>query len=305
MFPVSKPAADTPATDGITLSACLVVRNEGAVIRRCLQSLHGVADEIVLVHDGPCEDLTVAIAEHFGCRIFVREAVGDPEYHTVFAYEQARGGWLLTLDADEFLSPELAAVIPELISQSFYSGWEFRWPMWDGDQYITHNGPYKLSLFRRADTSLVGHLQSSEKVRGRVGRREETLHHQPLYNNFTLGSVAGKYRHWCRVQADELVRPYSELPKFNYCGPDRWPWYRPVMNALSPVLALPNGIAHFVLLLTSAARDGTEVNVRLAFYQGVYATMLQFYVARRIYLTRPLGRLAKARGRRSSAGAQP
>jgi hypothetical protein len=76
------------------------------------------------------------------------------------------------------------------------------------------------------------------------------------------------------------------------------------MNVLSPVLALPNGIAHFVLLLTSAARDGTEVNVRLAFYQGVYATMLQFYVARRIYLTRPLGRLVKSGRRRSSAGSQ-
>jgi glycosyltransferase involved in cell wall biosynthesis len=284
--------------DAPTITACLVVRNEEPVIRRCLQSLTGVADEIVLVHDGPCQDRTVAIAEEFGCRVFVAEAVGNPEYHTVFAYQQARGEWLLTLDADEFLSQELAAAIPELVDQRTYAGWEFRWPMWDGQRYITRNGPYKLSLFRRADTSLVGHLQSSEQVKGRVGRHEEVLHHQPLYNNFTLRSVTHKYRHWCQIQAHELVSPYADLPKFNYSGPNRWPWYRQVMNVLSPVLALPNGIAHFLLVLRQTPDDATRVTIRLAFYQGVYATMLQLYVARCIYVERPLHRLADGRGQR-------
>lgn len=285
----------------IAVSACLVVRNEEAVIQRCLESLHGVADEIVLVHDGLCEDQTVAIAERLHCRVFVRDAVGDPEYHTVFAYQQSRGEWLLTLDADEFLSAEMAAVIPELIAQDTYAGWEFRWPMWDGARYITH-GPYKLSLFRRADTSLVGHLQSSEQVRGRIGRREETLHHQPRYNNFTAHSVLTKWRHWCRVQARELVSPYSDLPKFNYSGPDTWPGHRRAMNVLSPVLALPNGVAHFVLAISRAVRDETDVNVRLAFYQGVYATMLQLYVARCMYIERPIRRLADRRRRKPNTG---
>lgn len=284
------------------VSACLVVRNEEAVISRCLESLAGVTDEIILVHDGPCEDRTVAIADQFSCRVFVREAVGNPEYHTVFAYQQARGDWLLTLDADEFLSPEMAAVIPELIRQDTYAGFEFRWPQWDGERYITHNGPYKLSLFRRADTSLVGHLQSSEQVNGRVARREETLHHQPRYNNFTWRSAMTKYRRWCRVQAHELVNPFSDLPTFNYHGPNRWPRRRHVMNVLSPLIAVPSGVAHFVLLLTSAARDGTDVTVRLAFYQGVYATMLQLYVARCVYLERPLRRVTGARGAETRAG---
>jgi hypothetical protein len=241
------------------------------------------------------------IAEQLGCRVFVRPLVGNPEYHTVFAYQQARGEWLLSLDADEFLSREMSAVIPELISQDAYAGWEFRWPMWDGERYITH-GPYKLSLFRRADTSLVGHLQRSEQVNGRIGRREETLHHQPLYNNFTLQSVAGKWRRWCRVQARELVEPFSDLPKFNYSGPDRWPWHRRLMNLLSPVLAVPNGIAHFVLGIVKAARDGGEVDVRLAVYGGMYATILQLYVARYMYLERPVRRLVKAGHRDTAAG---
>lgn len=295
----------TPTESSLAVSACLVVRNEEAVISRCLQTVVPVADETIVVHDGRCEDRTVEIAEEMGCRVFVRPYVGNPEYHTVFAYQQARGEWLLTLDADEFLSDEMAAVIPDLIEDREHSGWEFRWPMWDGHRYFTRRGPYKLSLFRRADTSLVGHLQSSERVRGHIGRREETLHHQPLYNNFTFQSARTKWNRWCQVQARELVEPFSELPKFNYQGPNRWPWYRIVLNLLSPILALPNGAAHFLLSVVTPIRDKTDVNVRLAFFQGIYATLLQIQVARYLYLERPVRLIRSSRNRKSQVRPRP
>jgi glycosyltransferase involved in cell wall biosynthesis len=285
----------------LALSACLVVRNEEAVIARCLRTVVPIADETIVVHDGECEDRTVEIAREMGCRVFIRPYVGDPEYHTVFAYEQARGEWILTLDGDEFLSAEMAAVIPELIADRGHNGWEFRWPLWDGQRYMTRRGPYKLSLFRRADTSLVGHLQSSERVRGPVGRREETLHHQPLYNNFTLRSARTKWNRWCQVHARELVEPFSELPKFNYDGPNRWPWHRLVLNVLSPILAVPNGAAHFILAVVKTMRQQADVNLRVAFFQGIYATLLQFQVARYLYLERPARLIRNARNRESQA----
>jgi glycosyltransferase involved in cell wall biosynthesis len=287
----------------VRISACLVVRNEEAVIERCLTSLRGVVDEIILVHDGPCEDRTLEIAEPFGCRTFVRPLLGNPESHTVFAYEQARGKWLLSPDADEFLSDEMAAVIPELIARDDFAGWEFRSPLWDGKRY-TKRGPYTLRLLRRADTSLVGLLQSSEQVRGAIGRREELLHHEPPYNNFSARSVFSKWRRWCRIQALELTSPFADLPKFNYIGVNRWPWHRHVMNICSPVLAVPNGMAHFALALISAVRTRADLNVRIAFWQGVYATMLQFYVARSVYIERPMRHIRAARQSRSGAGAQ-
>src|SRR5262245_33423434 len=90
-----------------SVSACVVVRNEAAVIGRCLESLTQVVDEIVLVHDGPCQDDTLAIAAKARCRVFVAPAYGHCEHHLPFAYEHARGDWLLTIDADEFLSQGL------------------------------------------------------------------------------------------------------------------------------------------------------------------------------------------------------
>lgn len=268
------------------VSACLVVRNEEAVIRRCLQSLLPVADEIILVHDGPPADRTVTIAESLGCRVFVRDPVGDPEFHTVFAYEEARGEWILSIDADEFLSEEMAAIVPSLLGDTGHDGWSFFWPMWDGARYITTTGPFKPALFRRSALSLVGHLQSSETVTGAVGQRREQLHHQPLYNNFTPRSVIRKYRPWCQVHALELVRPFAELPTFNYHGPDRWPRRRRVLNVLSPLLAIPNGLIHFGLSWRAGPGERPAVRLRLALYQGLYATILQLYVARYMYIDR-------------------
>src|SRR5579862_5338849 len=101
-----------------SISACLVVRNEEAVIERCLHSLAGVVDEIVLIHDGECTDRTLEIAERFGARITVADHAGGNEPHLPFAFALATGEWLLRLDADEFLSPELRAALPGLTART-------------------------------------------------------------------------------------------------------------------------------------------------------------------------------------------
>jgi glycosyltransferase involved in cell wall biosynthesis len=289
------------ASAQVRVTACIVARHEEAVIGRCLASVAPVSDEIVLVHDGPCEDGTVEIAKSFDARVFVRPRSGNPELHTVFAYEQARGDWLLSLDADEFLSEEMAGIIPELIDTPQYAGWRFRWPMWDGERYFAVAGRYKPALFRRERTTLVGHLQSIEQIDGLVGDRDELLHHQPLYNNFTMHSALGKYRRWCRVQALELINPFAELAMFNYHGPMSWPWWRRVLNVCSPLWAVPSGVLHFALVMRGAPRGERTVHLRLAFYQGVYAVMLQLYVARAMYFdpqTRLQGLSPDDRGRR-------
>ena len=147
-----------------SVSACLVVRNEEAVIERCLQSLAGVVDEIVLVHDGECEDRTLEIAERHRCRTFVRPLVGHAEVATVFAYEQARGEWILTLDADEFLSEPLRRELRALVSETDINGYEVLLRMWDGRRHITENGPFKLSLFRRSRVHVLGMIHAVEQV---------------------------------------------------------------------------------------------------------------------------------------------
>jgi glycosyltransferase involved in cell wall biosynthesis len=268
-----------------SISACLVVRNEEAVIERCLQSLVDVVDEIVLVHDGDCDDATLEIAERFRCRIFVRPLVGHAEATTVFAFEQARGEWIMSLDADEFLSDGLRAGLRELVADDAVNGYELLWRMWDGERYITEDGPFKLALFRRARVHVLGLVHCPETVDAPVRKIELQLEHRPAYNNFSLRTVLTKWRRWARINAAEFLAPFEELPKFNWAGPQEWPWQREVLNRLSPLLFLPY-LPVVVVLDVWRERNFTPFarNVRMALYQGIYASMVQFYVAKYLYL---------------------
>jgi glycosyltransferase involved in cell wall biosynthesis len=268
-----------------SVSACLVVRNEEAVIERCLASLDGVVDEIVLVHDGECEDRTLEIAERHHCRIFVRALVGHAEASTVFAFEQARGEWILSLDADEFLSEPLARALRELIVDEHANGYELLWRMWDGERYITERGPYKLALFRRSRVHLLGTIHGIEIVDPPVRRVDLQLEHRPRYNNFALRTVLTKWRRWARINAREFVTPLSEAPSFNWDGPHDWPPRRRLLNRLSPLLFV---VYVPVVLLINVWRERSVYrlgeNLRMSLYQGLYAGMVQFYVAKYTYI---------------------
>jgi glycosyltransferase involved in cell wall biosynthesis len=267
------------------ISACVVVRNEERLIGRCLSSLADLVEEIVLVHDGECEDRTLEIAATYGCRIFVRPLVGHAEVATVFAFEQARGEWILSLDADEFLSEPLRAELRALVADEDVNGYEVLWRMWDGERYITENGPYKLSLFRRARVHVLGTIHAVERVDPPVRRVQLQLEHRPLYNNYALRTVLTKHRRWARINAREFLGELSALPSFNWDGPVAWPPRRRILNRLSPLLILPYLPAVFA---TSFMRErgyyGLRENLRMAFGQAVYGALVQLYVAKYLYL---------------------
>jgi glycosyltransferase involved in cell wall biosynthesis len=284
-------AAPVPAANSLgpgTISACLIVRNEEPVIRRCLAGLEAVVDEVVVVHDGRCGDRTLEIARDFGARTYERPLTGNPEAHTVFAYQQARGDWLLNIDADEFLSQELRSALRNLTTRSGVNGYEFLWRMWDGTRYFTEGGPHKLALFRRSATHLVGLLQNSERIDGVVERLPLQLEHRPLYNNFTRRSMATKWRRWARIQARQLLSAYGEVPRFNVPATPRWPLRRRVLNLLSPVLVLPYGLAMFIIAFSPFGGWASfGENFRLALFSGVYGAMVEFYVAKFLILGVP------------------
>jgi glycosyltransferase involved in cell wall biosynthesis len=271
-----------------SISACLVVRNEESVIERCLKSLDGVVDEILLVHDGDCTDRTLEIAERHGCRVFVRPLIGHAEASTVFAYEQARAEWILSLDADEYLSGPLRSRMRELVREEDVNGYELLWRMWDGRRYITENGPYKLALFRRERVHLLGVIHGIEVVDPPIRRTDLQLEHRPAYNNFALGTLRSKWRRWAQINATEFLTPFAEIPRFNWEGPSDWPPRRRLLNRLSPLLFVPYvPVVFLVNLLRERDVYGLRENLRLSLYQGLYAGMVQFYVAKYLYLGRP------------------
>lgn len=98
----------------IKLSVVLATRNEEANIARCLESVKSIADEIIVV-DENSTDKTREIAEKLGATVFT-----EP-HHDIFhitkqkAMDRAEGEWILQLDADEVVTPELAHEIEMVI----------------------------------------------------------------------------------------------------------------------------------------------------------------------------------------------
>jgi glycosyltransferase involved in cell wall biosynthesis len=87
------------------LSAVIITKNEEKNVAKCLKSLSGIADEIIVI-DSFSTDNTQKICEGFGARFFQREWNGYSEAKN-FGNKQAKNDWIISLDADEELSPEL------------------------------------------------------------------------------------------------------------------------------------------------------------------------------------------------------
>jgi len=84
------------------LSLCMIMRDEEEHLERCLTSVRGVVDEIVVVDTGST-DRSVEIAERHGARVLHEAWTGDFARHRNTSLDAATGDWILVLDADEEL----------------------------------------------------------------------------------------------------------------------------------------------------------------------------------------------------------
>jgi tetratricopeptide (TPR) repeat protein len=103
---------DGPAPRPQRLSLCMIMRDEEEHLARCLRSVQGVADEVVIVDTGST-DRSVRIAESFGARVLHEAWRGDFAAPRNTSIDAATGDWILVLDADEELV-DGAALLPLL-----------------------------------------------------------------------------------------------------------------------------------------------------------------------------------------------
>lgn len=87
------------------LSVCMIVKDEEKVLERCLESIHGIADEIVIVDTGST-DKTKEIAIKYTDKLYDFEWVNDFSKARNYAASKAVGEWILVIDADEYVDRE-------------------------------------------------------------------------------------------------------------------------------------------------------------------------------------------------------
>ncbi|MCK9250943.1 MAG: glycosyltransferase [Solirubrobacteraceae bacterium] len=104
--------------EGLTMSLCMIVRDEEAMLGRCLAAVRDGVDEIVIVDTGST-DRTVEIAESYGARVLHFTWCDDFSAARNVSFDAATGDWLLYLDADEVLHDGHAARLRALTGRTW------------------------------------------------------------------------------------------------------------------------------------------------------------------------------------------
>lgn len=86
----------------MTISLCMIVKNEEEVLGRCLDSVQGIADEIIIVDTGS-EDDTVRIAHRYTDKVYYFEWIDDFSAARNYAFSKAASDYIMWLDADDVI----------------------------------------------------------------------------------------------------------------------------------------------------------------------------------------------------------
>jgi len=191
------------------LSCCIIAHNEGDRIERCIRAIEGIVDEIVVVDSGSSDD-TLEKAEALGAKTFFHAWDGyGPQKR--FAEDCASHDWILNLDADEVVTPELAREIAALMQAptGLLPAYRFRQvTVYPGKE---HPRPW-------ADFHNYVRLYDRRKVRFRDSRVHDTVDTRDLpvgqlhgvayhYSWRSIAHVRSKLESYTDLQAKELKKP--------------------------------------------------------------------------------------------------
>lgn len=203
------------------LSVVVTVYNEEKNIEKCLKSLK-FADEILVVDNGST-DKTVEIAKKFTDKIYFRK--NDPQNIDIqknFGFSKAAGDWILSIDADEEISPELAKEISSKteLEDDINGYWIPRKNIIFG-KWIQHSGwnpDNQLRLFRRGKGKYSEkHVHEPLKVDGKTAELSNVLIH---YNYESVLQFIIKTSQYAQNEADFLIeKGYN----FSYFDAVRFP----------------------------------------------------------------------------------
>ncbi|MBW4620796.1 MAG: tetratricopeptide repeat protein [Cyanosarcina radialis HA8281-LM2] len=172
------------------LSLCSIVKNEEAALPQCLGSVKDIVDETIVLDTGS-SDRTVEIAKEFGAKVYHFEWNNDFSAARNESLKYAQGEWILVLDADEVLVPEIVPALKQAIQS---------------DRHIL------LNLVRQE----VGATQSPYSLVSRLFRRHRDIYFSRPYHAIVDDSIAQLLQrepHWQIGYLPEIaMRHYGYQP---------------------------------------------------------------------------------------------
>ncbi len=205
------------------ITACIITLNEERNLVRCLTSVAPLVDEILIVDSGST-DATPEIAAKFGARVVQQDWLGYVGQKN-FALAQAAHSWVLSVDADEEISPLLMKAIervkadPAANSPGAPNGYQFSRIVFYRQKWIRHGDWYPdrlVRLFRRTEARFTGgRVHEKLEIRGEHPILPGHLHH------FTYEDAFDRQQR-CRKYAELWAESAYEKRK------RAWPWSGPL-----------------------------------------------------------------------------
>lgn len=231
-----------------SLSVILITKNEQENIRECLESVRW-ADEIIVVDSGST-DKTVEYTRKYTKKIFEREWQGFGATKN-FALSKAKGEWVLSIDADERVTPELATEIQKVVQSrtTRFVGYSFPRKAFFLGRWIKHCGWYPgrvVRLFRRnAGTFTDSQVHESLRVAGAVGELSADLLH---FTDPNLFHYFQKLNRYTSLAVDEMAARNESFSLSQLVFRPLWTFIRMYMIKLGFL----DGIEGFILCVLSS-----------------------------------------------------
>lgn len=185
------------------LSAVLITLNEARRLEDCLRSVD-FADEIIIVDSGST-DATADIAALFKAR-FVTRPLDHFAGQKNYALSLAQGEWLLQIDADERVSPELRGQILQILhapkAEEAYRIHRLNHIFGKPLRHGSNGGDYPLRLIRRGYGTFEGLVHEAIKPRGRTGCLQGPLIH---YSTPSLDAYFSKFDLYTGLDARQTL----------------------------------------------------------------------------------------------------
>jgi len=175
-----------------TISVAIATFNEADNIKPCLDAVSGWVDEIIVVDGHSTDDTVKIIKQYKNAKVILTD--NKPMFHLnkQMAIDACTGNWILQLDADEVVSPDLKDEILNTIKDTKYNGFWLKRKNYFLGKFLTKGGVYPdptIRLYRRG----FGHLPCKDvheqaEIKGPVSTlREDLLHYaDPTFKRYLM-----------------------------------------------------------------------------------------------------------------------
>lgn len=206
----------------MSLSVVIITREEERDLPGCLSSIRDLADEVIVV-DSLSKDRTGDIAKQFGAKVYER-TFDDFAAQKQAATDLASSEWILSLDADERVTPELAVEIKRVLGTTTADAFDIPFQVWFLGSRLRFGGlgrEHHIRLFRKRKGHFEGtQLHEGILVDGNLGTMTHAITHIPYRDiNEYLSKMAlytdraaqKRYENGIRFHAGHHLLPFWEF----------------------------------------------------------------------------------------------